>query len=196
MLPKVVHKLIDEAPGISLRTVVGLIDSLKPLLRNGDIDLMIGTEQPSEEGFVSHLVAEDVIVVTANANHPILRKKPRLGDLTAYRWALQPQGSPARDWLDNVFDRYHLSRPNVQVESTMLLALPALIAETGLLSFISRQHLGKRYACYQLKEVPFQEVHMTRRLVLTYRQNSFLSPACQRLITLLLECDTAISDRH
>ena len=44
---------------------------------------------------------------------------------------MQPPGAPTRDWLDNVFEMNHLPRPNVQVESTMLLALPALIAETG-----------------------------------------------------------------
>ena len=187
LLPKAARQLIDQGPDISLRTVVGLIDSLKPLLRTGDIDLMIGTEQPNETGFVSHFVAEDVVVVTANANHPIFKRKPKLSDLTAYRWALQPVGAPARDWLDHVFDKYHLGRPNVQVESTMLLALPALIAETSLLSFVSRLHLGKNYAGGQLKEVPVHEVNMTRRLVLTYRENSFLSPACQRLVALLLE---------
>jgi DNA-binding transcriptional LysR family regulator len=187
LLPKAARQLIDEAPNVSLRTVVGMIDSLSPLLRTGDIDLMVSTDHPDEEGFVSRLVAEDVIVVTANANHPIFRNKTKLGDLTAYRWALQPPGAPTRDWLDSVFDKHHLGRPNVQIESTMLSALPTLIAGTGLLSFISRQHLGNSGG--QLKEVPIHEVNMTRRMVLTYRENMFLSPACQRLIDLLMNQD-------
>ena len=69
------------------------------------------------------------------------RRSRRLKDLTAYRWALQPPGAPTRDWLDHTFDRKRLPRPRVQVESTMLLMLPTLIAQTGLLSFISRHHL-------------------------------------------------------
>ena len=66
----------------------------------------------------------------------------------------------------------------------MLLMLPALIAQTGLLSFISRSHLEGRPGRSGLKEIPIKEATMRRRLVVTYRSNSFLSPAAERLITL------------
>ncbi len=194
LLPKVARQLIDEAPDVSLRTVVGLVDSLKPLLHAGEIDLLIGTERPDDDGCVSHLVAEDIVVVAASTHHPIFHRKPKLRDLTSYRWALQPPGAPTRDWLDGIFDRYHLPRPDVQVESTMLLALPALIAETGLLSFISRQHFGRMHAGNLLREVPVREVSMTRRLVLTYRKNAFLSPACRRLVDLLIKQHSQVAN--
>src|SRR4029079_14617712 len=125
------------------RTVVALVDTLKPMLRAGEIDLMVGTAGAAERGTVSKLLAEDAIVVAASASHALFKgAKPTLKDLTRYRWALQPPGAPTRDWLDHTFDRRPLPRPDVQVESTMLLMLPALIAETGLLSFISRHHLA------------------------------------------------------
>jgi DNA-binding transcriptional LysR family regulator len=85
-----------------------------------------------EKGMVSRVLAEDAIVVAASATHPLFKAaRPTLKDLTRYRWALQPPGAPTRDWLDHTFDRRRLPRPDVQVESTMLLMLPALIAETG-----------------------------------------------------------------
>ena len=80
-------------------------------------------------------------MVAASAAHPLFAGPVSLRDLTHHRWVLQPPGAPTRDWLDHTFDRKRLPRPRVQVESTMLLMLPALIAETGLLSFISRHHL-------------------------------------------------------
>lgn len=86
-----------------------------------------------------------------------------------YHWALQPPGAPTRDWLDHTFDRRRLPRPQVQVESTMLLMLPTLIAETGLLSFISRHHLQGKTVRYGLKEVPLKETTMMRRMVVMYR---------------------------
>jgi len=104
--------------------------------------------------------------------------------LTAYRWALQPPGAPTRDWLDHTFDRKRLPRPQVQVETTMLLMLPTLIEQTGLLSFISRHHLVGSAAKFGLKEIPIKEATMHRRLVVTYRDNSYLSPAAERLIKL------------
>jgi DNA-binding transcriptional LysR family regulator len=184
ILPAVARQLLHEAPDVTLRTVVALVDTLKPQLRAGEIDLMVGTEGPAEPGYVSTMLVEDTIVVAASANHELFRGQPTLKDLTAYRWALQPPGAPTRDWLDHTFDRKRLPRPTVQVESTMLLMLPTLIAQTGLLSFISRHHLGDRPGTSGLKEVPLKEATMRRRLVVTYRDNSYLSPAVSRLIEL------------
>lgn len=66
----------------------------------------------------------------------------------------------------------------------MLLMLPALIVQTGLLSFISRHPLQGRSRIAGLAEVPVRGAAMRRRLVVTYRANSFLSPATQRLLEL------------
>ena len=184
LLPSAVRKMLAEAPNVTLRTVVGLSDSLKQQLRHGDLDLMVGTESAAEEGLATEVLAEDMIVVAAAADHEIFRGKPVLSDLCAYRWALQPPGAPTRDWLDYTFDQYRLARPSVQVETTMLLMLPTLIAETGLLSFISRLHLESDAHAARLKEVPITETCMRRRLVATYRENSYLSPAARRLIEL------------
>ena len=108
-----------------------------------------------------------------------------LVDLTKQRWVLQPPGAPTRDWLDHTFDRKRLPRPRVQVESSMLLMLPALIAETGLLSFISRHHLEASEGRSPLKEVPLKETTMRRRMVVTYRETSYLLPATRLLISYL-----------
>ena len=56
--------------------------------------------------------------------------------------------------------------------------------QTGLLSFISRHHLQGRARIPGLKEVPVKGAAMRRRLVVSYRANSFLSPAVRRLLEL------------
>lgn len=184
LLPAVARRLLQEAPEVTLRTVVGLIDTLKPLLRDGELDLMVGTESADEAGWISKKLAEDMIVVAASEKHPVFRSQPTLRDLTDHAWALQPPGAPTRDWLDHTFDRQRLPRPRVQVETTMLLMLPTLIVQTGLLSFISRHHLQGRARIPGLKEVPVKGSAMRRRLVVTYRANGFLSPAARRLLEL------------
>lgn len=184
LLPPVARQLLREAPELRLSTVVGLVDTLKPMLRAGDVDMMVGTEGAAEAGWASRVLAEDSIVVAAHARHELFRGSATLKDLTRFRWALQPPGAPTRDWLDHTFDRKHLPRPTVQVETTMLLVLPALIAQTGLLSFISRHHLGKGANRAGLKEVPVKDAVMRRRLVISYRANSYLSPAVSRVIEL------------
>ena len=187
LMPSVARQLLREAPSVTLRTVVGLIDVLKPLLRAGELDMMVGTESAEEPGFVSEMLAQDMIVVAASDRHEVFRKRVKLKDLTGYAWALQPPGAPTRDWLDHTFDRHGLPRPHVQVESTMLLVLPALIVQTGLLSFISRNHLEGKTRIPGLKEVPVKDAAMRRRLAVSYRANSFLSPAARRMIELFVK---------
>jgi DNA-binding transcriptional LysR family regulator len=197
LLPPAARQLMKQAPEVTLRTVVGLIDTLKPMLRAGELDLMVGTESPAEAGFASHRLTEDHIVVAASATHEIFASgKPSLQGLGAYRWVLQPPGAPTRDWLDHTFNRKRLPRPRVQVESTMLLMLPTLIAETGLLSFISRHHLDAADSRSPLREVPLKETTMRRRLVVTYRESSYLLPATELLIKLLGEAGrTSVVDQ-
>ena len=186
ILPPAARQLLQEAPEVTLRTVVGLVDTLKPLLQGGEIDLMVATESPPEAGFATAVLAEDTIVVAASADHPLCGRPATLKDLTKHRWALQPPGAPTRDWLDHTFDRRRLPRPRVQVETTMLLMLPSLVAQTGLLSFISRHHLGQG-AMTGLREIPVKEATMQRRLVVTHRQYGYLSPAAARMIELLAQ---------
>ena len=187
ILPPAARQLMAVAPEVTLKTVVGLIDTLKPMLRAGELDLMVGTESSEEAGFTSQRLAEDYIVVAASATHAVFGGQPTLRDLTDCRWVLQPPGAPTRDWLDHTFDRKRLPRPRVQVESTMLLMLPALIAETGLLSFISRHHLDPSDGRSPLREVPLKETTMRRRLVVTYRESNYLLPVARLLISFLSE---------
>lgn len=185
LLPAVARQLLQEAPDVTLSTAVGLIDTLRPQLRAGELDLMVGTESVAEPGFKSKLLAEDMIVVAASERHAIFRKPaPTLKDLAGCAWALQPPGAPTRDWLDHTFDRQGLPRPRVQVESTMLLVLPSLIVQTGLLSFISQHHVQGRSRIPGLKEVPVKGASMRRRMVVMSRADSFLSPAARRLLDL------------
>jgi DNA-binding transcriptional LysR family regulator len=194
LLPPVARALLHEAPQVTLRTTVALLGQLEPLLQAGEIDLMVATESSALPGVVAHAVAEDAIVVAAAARHPLFaraRQRPgqalKLRELLPYRWALQPPGAPTRDWLDHCFDRQSLPRPQVQVESSMLLMLPALIEQTGLLSFISRLHLSSRPGAGGLKELPVKQAVMKRRLVLSQREGAFVAPAVQRVCDLLVQ---------
>ena len=186
LLPPVAGQLLQEAPEVTLHTVVGLVDTLKLQLRAGDLDLMVATEGAPEAGWTSQVLAEDAIVVAAAERHPVFRSSPTLKELSACAWALQPPGLPTRDWLDQLFDRHRLQRPHVRVETTSLMALPALIVQTGLLSFISRHHLQGPARIRGLKEVPLKGATMHRRLVLTHRSQGFISPAALRLVELLM----------
>jgi len=185
LLPPAARQLVADAPGVTMQITVGLVDTLHRLLRAGDLDVVVGSAAATDAGLVSKVLAEDQIVVAASAKHPVFSKEPTLRVLTGFKWVLQPAGAPTRDWLDQTFDGEGLPRPVVQVESNLLLMLPSLIHETGLLSFISRLHLKAGRSGAVLREVQLAATTMHRRLVVTHRESGYVSPAADRLISLL-----------
>ena len=81
LLPQAARQLMAQAPEVTLRTVVGLVDTLRPQLQSGAIDLLVGTEGPDEPGYNSQVLTSDTIVVAASAEHEIHRIQPSLRDL-------------------------------------------------------------------------------------------------------------------
>jgi DNA-binding transcriptional LysR family regulator len=73
ILPGVARQLLREAPEVTLRTVVGLVDVLKPQLQAGDLDLMVGTGSTAEPGWITRSLAEDMIVVAASERHEVFK---------------------------------------------------------------------------------------------------------------------------
>ena len=188
LLPPVARMLLADAPRVTMKTIVALNDTLRPLLRAGELDLTISTDSYREAGYVSKIVAQDTVVVAVSSGHPLLRHKGlKIGDLVDLGWVLQPPGAPTRQWLDQTFDHHGLPRPRVQIEANMLLMLPPLIAETGLPTFLSRQHLAPLQQGAGLQELPLKETTMNRRLVITYRENGYHSEAVKRLHALMLQ---------
>ncbi len=59
LLPQAVRRLLGEAPDVTLKTTVALIDMLKPMLSAGELDLVVGTESPDPGRLRVHRLAED-----------------------------------------------------------------------------------------------------------------------------------------
>ncbi|HET9650715.1 MAG TPA: LysR substrate-binding domain-containing protein, partial [Usitatibacter sp.] len=99
-----------------------------------------------------------------------------------YRWILAPSSVGTRQWLDHAFLAHGLPAPTVQIETNLVLLLPALIEQNRLLSFISRRNIDRGT---RLKEVALKETTMKRRFAVSYRKDSYLSPAAERFVELV-----------
>jgi DNA-binding transcriptional LysR family regulator len=193
LLPPVCREIIKAAPGITLKAVIGHNDVLKAQLKAGELDIMVSFSAREEADLATHEILEDDVVVVASRTHPILRGRPRLKDLLKYKWVLAGRGVATRDWLDNVFASRGLDPPAVQIETNLILMLPPLIAQSSLLTFVSRRHLAISRG-ESLREVAFKETTMRRRFAVTYRTDSYLSPAARRLVDLLRDEGAVLFD--
>jgi DNA-binding transcriptional LysR family regulator len=194
LLPQVCSAFMAETKEVTLKTVLGQNDVLKGWLKSGEVDLVLGTDVQDDKDLISHPIFEDVCVVAASQGHEIFRRRATMQDLTKYRWVLAAPSVETRQWLDQAFDMRRLPRPRARIETNFVLLLPPLIQATGLLSFLSRRHLGQGRLGSRLKEVKLKETTMRRRFGVSYRRGGYLPPAARRLLTMLQSTGAALVD--
>jgi DNA-binding transcriptional LysR family regulator len=183
LLPSLTREYLKEAPGVTIKAMIGQNDVLKSALKAGELDVIVSFIPRSDEAeFAHHEIFEDDVVVVASRTHAIHRKRARMKDLLDYRWVLALPEVATRQWLDHAFVARGLPAPSVQIETNILLMLPTLIEKNHLLSFISRRHAGEGSI---LREVPCKETTMRRKFAVTYRRDSYISPAGRRFVDLL-----------
>ena len=183
ILPGICQQLLAEAEKVTIDLKVSMNDALLEGLKAGELDVVLGPMIQDDELFHTEEIMRDEMVVMASPNHPIFDRKIRLRPLLEYQWVLPAQSVLSRQWLDNVFDRHHLSRPTVQITPTVLNMIMPLIERSNLLGFASKLNLlaGRNH----LREVVLKETTMLRRMGLSYRRDTYLSPAALRLIKII-----------
>jgi len=182
--------LTKDFPDVQLKTVIGQTDLLYDLLNKRELDLVIGLSTRLEEEFEAVPFYQDTMVVVANSEHQIFSETISLKKLLDYKWVLAPTSVVSRQWLDRAFELQGLTKPDVQIETNLLLMIPSMIMQTELLSFISRRNLeadDAHSATKQLKEVPVEEFRMKRHYNVINVKKGYLPPVARRLREILIK---------
>lgn len=185
LLPKLTSALLQRAPDITLKMVIGQDDLLRESLRSGQLDMIICALITDDEQFESFPILKDEAVVIASKDHPIFRTRYSMADLCTYRWVLPPVGVSSRKWLDQAFLAQNLPVPVVQIEANSIPLLPGLIERTSLLSFTARETLEFGNNMQHLREVAVAHTTMKRTIGCTVRKGGYLSPAAQSMVQML-----------
>lgn len=182
MLPSACRLLQEQAPAVLLEMQIGMNDVLHDSLRKGALDLVIGPLGTRDEELLELPIMDDEVVVAASADHPLAGREVSMQAMGEYRWILSPPSVATRQWLEAAFRRKALQAPDVAIVSSSLASMRNLIAETGLLSFVSRRHLASSAG---LVEVHNEATTMPRRFGIVQRADAYQSPATLRFIEIL-----------
>jgi len=186
LLPQICRAILADAPGLAIEIHIGMSGVVRTALRDRTLDLAIGPILPSDEQeFVHEAFGIDEVVVVAAKNHPLCGKRLTIQDLVASKWVLPARTVAMRQWIDNIFEAHGLPSPVVQIETNSITTLPKLIADTALLSFTSTRNLHPLRLGSQLDRLMIDTTTMRRPLGFVTRRDSYLSPAAQRVISLL-----------
>ncbi|MHA7602227.1 LysR substrate-binding domain-containing protein [Alicycliphilus sp. T452] len=186
LLPELCSKALANGRKVTISIVIGPSWELRSRLREGQLDLLIGLTPEDDGELISSPIVEDmVVVVAASQAHPIFqRSRITLAALLQHPWALPSANIPSRQWLDQAFTSRGMPPPTVQVEVGSIPLLPRMVAKTDLLTFVSR-HTLRLERSRSLREVRLSATTLRRHLGVTCRRDGYLSPAAQRILTLL-----------
>ncbi len=141
LLPTAIASLNALWPRITAKIVEGTEDVLIPMLRVGDIDMIVGRLPETGEMHdltISELYTEDFVII-ARAGHQLVRGgRTAITQLGGAGWVLPPVQTTTRRAITRALVSNGLPPPHVVVESTSILINLRLVETTDLISIIPR----------------------------------------------------------
>lgn len=151
LAPRALIRLREVLPRISVLLQEGTTDQLLPLLRSGDLDIVVGNLPPASASVAMGLQERilfqgETIAIVCSAGHPLsLKKNLHPEDLKPYPFVIPPAGSAFRASVDAVMEAFGLDMSSGLIESGSMTSTNTLVRGTQALSFYSR-HLAEHYS--------------------------------------------------
>ena len=138
ILPAAIAGFLQRHPVANVDVVEGAFSELVELLRDGEIDCMIGAlRAPAPEDLTQRPLFKDHPSVLARHGHPLAHDKPDLQRLCSFPWIVPPKGTPLRDNWERWFDRAGMEPPPVPVECGSVITIREILRATDFLTVLS-----------------------------------------------------------
>lgn len=144
IIPEALSRLVGLYPDLRVQVLEGSYEYLLDLLRNGDIDMMVGALRGKAgvpDVCETYLMACPLSVV-ARVGHPLQGKADlTLADTIPYQWIVNPPRTPSRKLFDEVFFKRGLPRPQRMLEIGTLGIIRGMLLRGDQLSMLSRHQV-------------------------------------------------------
>jgi LysR family transcriptional regulator of gallate degradation len=139
LLPAAVTRYRQRHPQVALAIVEGAYHELLEPLRNGELDMLVGSLRPIAPGgdLMQIPLFEDRPVILARAGHPAARPGVTLAELGRHEWVMPPADTPLRQQWEAMFRGQALDVPRVPIESGSVLFVRQILRETDCLTMLS-----------------------------------------------------------
>lgn len=147
LLPRAIARFKAEFPEVTVAVQEGTLALLLPMLREGDLDLVVGrlSGEVVAFGMALESLHPEPMRVVVRAGHPLLRRRrPTLRQLATEGWVWPARGTPYRLRLEAAFHRAGAQPPRRLVESASVLVNASLLQETDFLG-VMPQDVAERF---------------------------------------------------
>jgi len=190
LLPVAILRTIRAHPMILVSTVEGSFEYLATLLRNTQIDFILGGIRPIEHmaGLSAIAATTSHISLLARCGHPwhtLLQNQSR--ELLAQAtWVLPPYGTWTRTSLQAGLAAWRLPPPHVAIETTDLTLIKELLLASDMLTAASSLLFAHEIETGELIELPLSLSSQARDIGIIQRTGSIPSTAAQLLMSAIL----------
>ncbi len=185
LLPRAISRIKLEAPMLRIGVHMEASKLLVDMLQRGTLDFMIGriVDEADAAGLHYEELAIEPVCAVGRVGHPLLKEESlSLADLATQPWILPPPGSVLRHRWELMFRRAALEPPANAVDTTSLLLITALLAQTDSLHVMPVE-VARYYA--SLKVLAILPIELPCRMdafgIIT-REGHLMSPGARQLL--------------
>ncbi len=185
LFPRVALRLREIAPELLLKIETGPHTYLVRMLRDGQIDLMVGRMPDADQtaGLAFQHLYEEEVVLVARAGHPLARLAPR-ELLRQVPVVLPPETAIIRRPVNEYLAALNLIGLRPAFETAALAIGRGILAASDAVWFISRGVIEAELERGDLVELPTGVRFLSGAVGLTYRQSGAPVPGLDLLMQL------------
>lgn len=191
LLPPTVRSFIAQDPDHQVQVCQGLRDRLLPMLRRGELDLVIGSVNPGNvpDDLRQEILCEDKLTVVCSDGHRLAGQTGvTVQDLKNYKWVMPDTSSePEGDRLVRLFKRAGLEPPQTVVRTGSSIFMASLLRDSDYLSYVPSALLNADPEYAHLRAVDTEPIWDNVFLGVSWRKKGVVLPGVRRFVKTLKE---------
>jgi len=152
-LPKLMSRLAEVAPAVTISTVRNTSVNLSDELEAGRVDIAIGLLPQLKAGFFKRLLFRQRYVCIFRNGHPLDRGAITLEDFESAQHVTVVAGGTGHAAVDNTIQRRGVRR-NVRLSVPHFIALGHILARTDLIATVPERYVRESMAPFGLTYLP------------------------------------------
>lgn len=184
LLPGVIAEFAQSSPGVSVTVIDRAVSVIYQLLRDGEIDLAVGTFRHNEDGIARIPLVSYLFALLCRSDHPLARNvRPRWSDLAGVPLIALRRGNGIREQLERGYAAAGLdAEPAFELDQ--LTTIMAMV-EAGFGITVLPLYAINVLATSSLVARPLVDPPVTREIDVAHRDDRSLSPGAHDFVRLL-----------
>lgn len=186
LVPRALQQLLQEGPRIAVSVIEGLDDALLSMLRARELDIVVGRLRNRAGDLRTGILRSSRWAVVMRADNALAtRSALGLNELSDARWIFPSRGSTFRYQLEMMFSNMGVAWPSDVIESNSILALKAIVMNTGYISIMSPDLVEVECSAGYLKALPLSDMDELQPIGYTLRGGEAPGPVTARFLEIL-----------